>query len=153
MQKILIPTLFALLAAAPAFAECKPKTVSLAHVVSQATVAVVDYGGSRWRLVQVTGRRRGEVFPAVYQEKGNRCVVAFADHGGDARSLSEGDIPRPVVISFARLSIMDTIKHKGKDAFLRDLTLRPSISPEEGAALQQLGVDIPNNVKVESWAK
>lgn len=150
-QCILVVFLFALWSY-PAYADCAPKTVSLAIVEKQIPLAKVTYQGSLYRLVQITGKRPNEVFMAIYREKGSHCWIAYADHGGESSSLAEG-VPRPVAIAFAKQFVQGRVEKFGTAQTIAWYGKYEQLSPEDAAALTELNITLPSRIPVSPWPK
>jgi hypothetical protein len=152
-MKFLLGLLVLPLIALPSMAsECRPKVVSIFSVATQKSIQTVNYKGSTYRLVKITGQGPNEKFPAVYREKDNRCWVAWADPVGDQVGLSNG-VPRPVAIAFSKAGFERMIAKKGRESFQQWVLKLASFAPEDAESLKLLGISLPDRAKIRPWDK
>jgi hypothetical protein len=148
------PIVFSLLLSAlvlPARATCKPKVISDNRVISQVSMAQVNYQGSTWTLTKVIGHRKQHGFNVVYRQKNDVCYLTFNDVSGDSYSLSEG-VPRPVAIAFAKAYVKTFVTKYGRDKLVQKYQKGTTIAPEDAEAMNAAGVPLPKGVKILPWA-
>lgn len=151
MVRSVVFSLFLFAVALPAHAACKPKIISDNRVISQVSMAQVNYQGSVWTLTKVIGHRKQHGFNVVYRQKNDICYLTFNDVSGDSYSLSEG-VPRPVAIAFAKTYVKTFVAKYGRDKLVQKYQKGTTIAPEDAEAMNSAGIPLSNGIKILPWA-